>query len=437
MSKNSIYKGEIWHITKNPFFAQDKESCLEVISDGALVVDHKGIILDIGKAPKVQKRFPGSKIQNYKNSLIIPGFIDTHLHFPQLDVIGSFGTQLLEWLETYTFPEEVKYTDTKLVKKMASVFIDELFSNGITSAMVYGSSSMVSVEHLFQEALKRHIRLIAGKVSMDRNAPKKLLIKADQDFEETQALIRKWHGKENRLFYVLTPRFAPTSTEKLLSRLEELKSLYPDVYIQTHHAESKQEIAWVHSLFPKHKGYLSIYDSFNLLGSKTFLAHSIHVNKKDLDRIKCTKTNIAHCPSSNLFLGSGLFPLDLFVKRKIPLTLGSDIGGGTSLSPWKTMAEAYKVQQLRGKTLCPEELFYLATLGGAEALNFSPSTGNFVRGKAADFQIIDPSKINLIKRRFELTDSARKRLFAMIILGDERLVKELFIQGKRVYRAKS
>lgn len=277
--------------------------------------------------------------------------------------------------------------------------------------------------------------MIVGKVSMDRNAPERLLQGAEEDFDDNQALIKKWHGKEGRLYCALTPRFAPACSKRLLSKLQELKSCFPDLYVQTHHSETLEEVKWVKKLFPGFPDYLSIYERYGFLGPRTVLAHSIHATESEIRRIAETKTKVVHCPTSNLFLGSGLFPLNRFAKRKASVSLGSDIGGGTSLSPWTTMNEAYKIQQLLKENITPESLFYMSTLGAATSIDMAHLIGNFEKGKAADFQVLNIGKHRLLSRRFKTVESAKERLFAMMMMADDRIVEEVFIQGRSVYRA--
>lgn len=434
-----IFKGEIWHVTVNPFrLTHDNDNakpdqCLEAFRQGAMAVSEEGTIQAIGDAELILAQYHGAPVTDFGRKLIIPGFIDCHLHFPQLDIMGCYGEQLLGWLKKYTFPAEAALSNPAAIKETAVRFLTELLANGVTASMVFAATSVLSADLLLEEAKSRGPRMIVGKVSMDRNAPRALIENAEADLESNKHLISKWLGKDDRLAIALTPRFAPACSEKLLEHLADLRAAYPDLYVQTHHAESPAEIAWVKSLFPNDSDYLAVYERFNLLGPKTVLAHCIHLTERERLKIAETKSKVAHCPTSNLFLGSGLFNMNSFAQQRITVGLGSDIGAGTSLSPWHTMAEAYKIQQLRGHSMSPVELFYLATLGGADCLGL-PHVGNFEKGRKADFQVIDVSSHRLLSQRFEQTKSNLERLFALIMLGDDRVVEQVYVDGKEVYR---
>jgi guanine deaminase len=430
----TLCRGELWHVARSPLGSSGDLGCLESFEDGALVFDSTKKIIALGNYAHLKAKHRDAKVQDFTGKIIIPGFIDAHLHFPQLDMIGSYGEDLLGWLNKYTFPTEARFSNPAIAKATAKRFFRELTANGTTTAAIFSSSHKVATDVLFNEAEAIGVRAIIGKVSMDQNAPDALLQTPQVDCEETVQLVKKWHRRADLLFYALTPRFAPTCTAKMLASLGKIKNDYPDLYIQTHHAETEAEIKWVRELFPKAKDYLSIYDEAGLLGERTILGHSIHPTTSEMKRLKATNTKVAHCPTSNLFLGSGLFPWQKMVDADIAFALGSDVGGGTSLSLWKTMAEAYKVQQLQKPkvSLSATKLFYAATLGGAKVLNLESQTGNFQVGKSADFQVIDPSKNELLKARLENSHSVEEKLFALIFLGDDRITDQVFVAGRKI-----
>ncbi len=435
----TLYRATVWHMTSNPLGISDAERCFESLDDGALVVEDDGKIADVGDYPATIKRWPKAKVIDLTGRILIPGFVDVHVHFPQLDMIGAYGEDLLGWLDKYTFPQEENFRDAAHAAAVAPRFFTELLANGTTTAAVFSSSHEAATDILFTEADKRGLRIIAGKVSMDRHAPASLLTKADAESEITERLIKKWHGKAGRLFYALTPRFAPSCSATLLKTIGKLRQAFPTVYVQTHHAESPEEIKWVKELFPKCGDYLQVYEDYDLTGEKTILAHCIHPTGSEIKRLASQGIKVAHCPTSNLFLGSGLFPMQRLLEARVAFALGTDIGGGTSLSIWKTMAEAYKVQQLQ-KTrvaLTGPQLFYLATLGGAKVLSLDEQIGNFEKNKWADFQVIDWQKNRLLATRFQNTNmSAAEKLFALIFHGDDRLTEKVYLSGKLAYSSK-
>lgn len=435
--KLQAYRAEIWHTHKTPKDCTDAAEAFSHLADGALIVNAElgTIVACEPYTTELQKKFNDAIWHDHRGMLITPGFIDTHLHFPQLDIIGSYGETLLGWLERYTFPYEQRFCNTHVATETAERLLTELLANGVTSAAIFSSSHKDATDTLFQKVQERGLRAIIGKVSMDQHAPQSLLSCPEQDYDDNLALLETWHGKENRLFYALTPRFAPTCSESMLEKIADLKEQFESVYVQTHHAENLEELAWVKELYPNDSDYLAVYERFNLLGERTILAHSIHVNDSELARIEQTQTTISHCPTSNLFLGSGLLPLRKFQAHDINLTLGSDIGGGTTVSMWRTMASAYQIQQLRQDygIFSPVELFYDATLGAAKALKLEESIGNFATGKSADFVLSDPSKSRLLGHRFLETEDKIDRLFAAINLADDRIVEQVFIGGKQVF----
>ena len=402
---------------------------LEYFEDGLLVIED-GYIHSLGEANVLLKTLAeNTLIIEHSNSLITPGFIDTHIHFPQCEVIASYGKQLLEWLETYTFPAEEKFNDPQYASEIATFFLDQLLQNGTTTALVFGTVHPQSVDAFFSEAQERNLRMICGKVMMDRNAPDALLDTVESSYHESRKLIQKWHNKD-RLRYAVTPRFAPTSTVEQLESAGRLLKEFPDVHFQTHLSENIKECEWVSELFPDRNNYLDVYDHHKLLGKRSVFAHGIYLDGSEWQRLAETDSAIAFCPSSNLFIGSGLFHLKEANKHGVKVGLGTDVAGGDSFSMLKTINQAYKTQQLQGEALSAMQSFYMATLGGAKALDLHDKIGNFEKGKEADFIVLDYHATALIKFKMKHCDNIHERLFSLMILGDDRVVKQTYIMGK-------
>lgn len=423
------YRGTIVHALRDP--GGGDEEAIEHFADGVLLVG-EGRVREIGPAKALMERLPSdTEVSDCSGKLILPGFVDTHIHYPQVDVIASYGARLLDWLEHYTFPAEGRFKDQAVARDAASFFLDELLRNGTTTALVFASVHPQSVDAIFQGARERGMRLIAGKVLMDRNCPEDLRDTADTGYRDSKALIEKWHGVE-RLSYAITPRFAVTSTDEQLARAGQLAREHPDVFIQSHLAENTDEVAWVTELFPEQRSYLDVYDRFGLLRERSVYAHCIHLEDDDRGRMGGSGAAAAFCPTSNLFLGSGLFDLDAADAHGIRTGIGTDVGGGTSFSMLRTLGEAYKVLQLQGQTLTPLRAFYLATLGGARSLYLDDRIGNFERGKEADFIVIDPQATPLMARRTAGARDIAGKLFALAVLGDDRNVSEVYVGGRPV-----
>jgi guanine deaminase len=407
----------------------DKSSdAWQYIEDGLLILK-LGRITALGKMDDWFDFLPdGVEFHDFGGKLIMPGFIDTHTHYPQTDMIASHGAQLLEWLEKYTFPTEAKFSDIKVANATAEFFCDELLRNGTTTSAVFSTIHAESVDAIFSAAQKRDMRLISGKVMMDRNAPDFLCDTAKSSYEDSAKLIEKWHGN-GRALYAVTPRFAPTSTEAQLRVAGELLQEYDGLYLQSHAAENADEVAWVAELFPQRRSYLDVYDHYGLVGERSIYAHCIHLDQADREQMASRGAAIAFCPTSNLFLGSGLFDLDSAQQNNIRVGVATDVGGGTSFSILQTLNEAYKVSQMSGQTLTSMKAFYLATLGGAKALYLDHALGNFEVGKEADFVVLDLQSTPLMKRRMAVSDSIQDTLFALMMLGDDRAVHATFVMG--------
>ncbi|AYV22778.1 guanine deaminase [Vibrio mediterranei] len=430
-SQRKAYRASILHSIADPKDV-GLENSYEFFEDGMIVVEH-GHIIDIGSATDVLARHPKPlKVTTYKDKLITSGFIDTHIHYPQTGMIASYGEQLLDWLENYTFPEERRFKNPVYAHKVAKLFLDELASNGTTTALVFGTVHKESVDVFFEEAEKRKLRMIAGKVLMDRNAPDYLTDTPESGYQASRELIEKWHNR-GRLLYAVTPRFAPTSTPEQLATVGKLLEEYPDVYMHTHLSENKKEIEWVLDLFPERESYLDVYDHYGLLHKRSVFAHGIHLSDCECQRLADTESAIAFCPTSNLFLGSGLFKLNKLEEHGVRVGMGTDVGAGTSFSILQTMSEAYKIMQLQQEKLHPLKSLYLATLGGAKSLHLEDKIGNLAVGKEADFVVLDLHATQLMRFRMKQATTLEEKLFVLMSLGDDRTVCETYIFGDKAY----
>lgn len=429
-ASQTIIRGRFLDITQTVQTPQDIQNHVRYIDDGVLITQN-GKIEWFGTWQDAQLP-ENAHIDHYPDQLIVSGFIDTHIHFPQTEMVGAYGEQLLSWLETYTFPTEIQFKDKEYAEKIAQFFIQELLKNGTTTALVFCTVHPESVDALFESAEQKQMRLIAGKVMMDRHAPEDLCDTPETSYQQSKELIEKWHNK-GRALYAITPRFAPTSTPEQLKKAQQLKQEYPSVYLHTHLSENKDEIAWVKTLFPEQKNYLDVYHHYNLTGKRAVFAHCVHLEEHEWDCMHHTDSAIAFCPTSNLFLGSGLFPLNKAWQKQVKVGLGTDIGAGTSFCQLQTLNEAYKVQQLQGNKLSAFESLYHATLGGAKALDLDDKIGNFNIGKEADFVVLDLKPTALQQLRQSKTKSLEDALFALFTMGDDRNIQATYIYGKKVY----
>jgi guanine deaminase len=379
------------------------------------------LLVEDGRIAGRSRADPGEGWERHDHAgrLVLPGFVDTHVHMPQLDVIASHGAGLLDWLDTYTFPAELRYADPAVARAGAARFVDLLLAHGTTSAVVFPTVHAVSCEALFEAAAARGMRLIAGKVLMDRHAPPGLTDDVDGAAADCRALIDRWHGR-GRLAYAVTVRFAATSSDAQLAMAGRLLASTPGLYMQTHVAENRAEVAWIGGLFPDARSYLDVYDRHGLLQPRAVLAHAIWLDAADRARLAASGAMVAHCPTSNLFLGSGLMDWPALADAGVPVSLATDVGGGTSLSMQRTMAAAYQVQALQGRRLSAWALLHAATAGAARALGLDGEIGSLERGRAADIVVWDWAATPLAAHRDALARSLHERVFAWLTLADER-----------------
>jgi guanine deaminase len=423
-----VIRGRVLSFTDDP--AESGSRAYAFIDDGAVIVAG-GLIEAVGEARDILPRAPSDTlIDDHVGSFIMPGFIDAHVHYPQTQVIGSYGAQLLDWLNNYTFVEEQKFADPGHSARVASFFLDELIRSGTTTAMVYCTVHPQSVDAFFAAAEERAMRVIAGKVMMDRDAPEALMDTAERGYDESKALIERWRGR-GRLDYAITPRFAVTSTQAQLEAAGALAREFPQLYVQTHANENKAEIARVAALFPEAESYIDVYARAGLLGPRSVLGHCIHLRDSEVTALAESRSVAAFCPTSNLFLGSGLFDRARLSQAGVRIALATDVGGGTSYSMLRTAAEGYKVLQLNGQSWPALEAFYHMTLGNARALSLDGRIGSIEAGKEADLIALDPRATPALEHRMETAGGDLEvELFALMTLGDDRAVRETYIAGE-------
>lgn len=433
--KRQLYRASILHFpstTKNP------DSEYIYYSDGYMVT-RNGLIEKTGDYCELPQEYKDLGCHDFTGKLLVPGFIDSHVHFPQTEMIASYGEQLLEWLQNYTFPTETKFSDEYYAQMISQVFLKQLLSNGTTSALVYSTVHKTATHALFEQAQQLKMCLIAGKVCMDRNCPPELQDTPQSAQLDSADLINQWHDK-GRLQYALTPRFAPTSSPEQLAALGELAKQYPSVFIQTHLSENKNEIEWVKSLYPEFSHYLDVYDYFGLVRQRSVFGHCLHLHDHEWELLKSANATIAFCPSSNLFLGSGLFDMDSARKYDVNLALASDVGAGTTFNMLRVQGEAYKACQLNHAKLSPLEGLYMMTQGAAKSLELEHSIGNLNIGTDADFVILDPKFNELSElRSANLLENGHitlpcDLLFALSMLADERTIFATYVAGELVHQ---
>jgi guanine deaminase len=415
--------------------AEQPEAILEharYLEDGVLLL-REGRVVGLHEWQSVSEQLNPHDIIDMRGKLIMPGFVDTHIHYPQTEMIGAFGEQLLEWLNQYTFPVEAQYHCPDHAAQMSAFFLHQLLANGTTSALVFGTVHPQSVDALFSAAEALEMRIIAGKVMMDRNAPDYLTETPEESYQQTRALITRWHER-GRLSYALTPRFAPTSSPALLEKVQQLREEFPDTWLHTHLSENPQEIAWVKALFPERAGYLDVYHHYKLTGRRSVFAHCIHLEEREWQCLHDTDSSIAFCPTSNLFLGSGLFNIKRSWQQGVKVGIGTDVGAGTTFNMLQTLGEAYKVGQLQQYKISAAEAFYHATLGGAHALDIDHAIGNFNPGKEADFVVLDPAVSALQTLRIGNSKDIWEKLFVLMTLGDDRNIAQTWVNGRPVWQ---
>lgn len=405
-------------------------------SRGAIVIGDDGRILWRGPLSLLPRVFEITTREDYGQSLLMAGFVDPHIHFPQYRMLAAAATDLLDWLTRYTWPEEALYADAKHAAKAADIFLSRLFKNGTTSALAFCSSHKVGAEALFKAALKNNMALITGKTLMDRNAIPAVQDTVEQGALDTLELHEIYHNK-GRLRHAVSPRFAITSTEAQLKSAGELLQLCKGALMQTHISESAAEIEWIKKLFPNDRDYTAVYERFGLVTDRSLFAHGVHLSESEAQRLYDAGSTIVHCPTSNNFLGSGLMSMNHLLKDNRPVSLGlaTDVGGGTSYSMLQTLGETYKVQMLNGRKMKAAELFHMATLGNAKRLRIDDETGSLTIGKFADIIVLDPVATDVMAARHPLSNSIEDVLFALAILGDDRAIKASYVAGEKVHGA--
>lgn len=426
-------RGAVYTPVADPFFHSSAD-CVVYEPDGIILI-RDGVIRDVGSYAALRDKLPaGIDLHHYPDAILMPGFVDAHIHYPQVEIIGSYGAQLLEWLNKYTFPAEARFVDSDHARRIADFFITELQRNGTTSASVFCTSAPGSVDAIFEAAQKCNMLLLAGLMMMDSHAPANLVDTAQSSYDNSKALIERWRQR-GRCLYTVTPRFALTSSPAQLELAGALMREYSDVRLQSHISENKAEVARAAELYPEREHYTDIYEHYGLLDERAIYGHGIHLSEGELRRFHETDANIAHCPTSNFFIGSGLFDIARTKAAARPVTvgLGTDVGGGTSFSMLQTMSEAYKMAQLRGISLTATQSWYLATLGSAEALGLADHVGSLRAGRAADIIVLDPRATPLLKLRADVAESLDELLFALMICADDRAIAATYVAGEPVY----
>jgi guanine deaminase len=430
--EKKIIRGQTLTFVGDPFEVQPEDS-ISHETDGAVVIED-GVIIDVGAADIILKRNPQATVDHYPGCLIMAGFIDAHVHYPQTEIIASYGEQLLEWLNNYTFPVESRFDDKAYADSVAAFFLKECLRNGVTTSSVYCTVHPQSVTSLFEKVTICGMRVVAGKVMMDRNAPEHLLDTPQLSYDQSEDLIKRWHGI-GRCSYAITPRFAPTSSPEQLEAAGALWAKYPDTLMQTHISENHDEIAWVKELFPEARDYLDVYEKFGLVKSGANFGHALHLTEREIACLRGSGAGISHCPTSNTFIGSGLFKMKELRDnpQPIPVGLATDIGGGSSFSMFDTMKSAYEISQLQGYSLHPAKAYYLATMGSARLLKLDGVVGNLAAGNEADIQIIDLNSRPLIMKSISRARDIWDVLFAQMIMADDRAVRCVYLCGELIY----
>ena len=430
MNTQTLLTGQTLTFNGDPF-AQAWEDCVQINSRGAVLLE-AGRIAAVGDADTLKARYPTARVVSYGTDLICPGFVDAHVHFPQTAMIASWGKQLIDWLNTYTFPEEARFADPAYAAQIAARYLDLTAENGTTTVASFATIHPTSVNALFEAAAARGQCVVAGKTCMDRNAPDNLRDTAQSAYDDSKALIARWHGK-GRAQYAITPRFSPTSTPEQLSALGALWAEHPDCLMQTHLSEQPDEIEWVRSLYPDARDYLDTYEAHGLLGARGLYGHCVHLTAREVDRLAEVQGRVIHCPTSNAFIGSGMLNLPALAARGIPLGLATDTGGGSSFSMLRTMAAAYEAAQHHGHALHAAQLLWLATAGSARALHLDQDIGSLKAGNYGDITVLDLKSTAAIAQRANRSGSVWEDVFATVMMGDDRAVRATWIGGARVH----
>ena len=428
-----VIRGTVLTYRDDPAVA-GPERAVRFHRDGAIVVSGDGRIAWRGHASRMPRRFSSLPSDHYGGALVMPGFIDAHIHFPQYRMLAAPGKDLLDWLNRFTFPEERRYASAPHARAAAEAFLDRLVQHGTTAAVVFSTVHRSATETLFAAAERRGQAIVSGKTMMDRNAPGALCDDPESGVHDSEALIERWH-RRGRLRYAITVRFAVTSTEEQLREAGALAARHPDCHVHSHLSESKGEIELVGRLFPWAKDYTDVYDRFGLLGPRSLYAHGIHLSERECARLSEAGATVVHCPTSNTFLGSGLFDAAHVGRADRPVRIGvaTDVGGGTSYSMLHTLGEAYKVAMLGGRTPGAHELFHLATRGNAVHLGLDEEIGSLEPGRWADVVVLDPAATPVLEARHALSESLEDTLLALAVLGDDRAVRATYIAGRRVW----
>ena len=421
--------GQTLGFSGNPLTGDWQDSIQFNSAGGVLIAN--GRIVAIGDGVDLIAAHPLAKVTDYGDALITAGFVDAHMHYPQTGMIASWGKQLIDWLNTYTFPEESRFGDKAYADDVAGRTLDLALAHGTTTLTSFCTIHPQSVDAFFEAAAARNMAVIAGKTCMDRNAPDTLRDDAKSAYDDSKALLQKWHG-QGRATYAITPRFSPTSTPDQLAALGALWAEYPECLMQTHLSEQLPEIAWVQELFPDARDYLDTYEAFGLLGERGLYGHAIHLKDREIAKLAEVGAAVVHCPTSNTFIGSGLFDLMGLAKATVSVGLATDTGGGSSFSMLRTMAAAYEIGQLRGTALHPAQLMWLATEGSAEALKMSGEIGHLGTGAVADITVLDLASTPAIAQRSARATDIWDALFPTIMMGDDRAIKDVWIAGQRV-----
>ena len=431
MTYQTLLTGPTLRFDGDPMI-QPWQDVVAIDTNGGVLID-KGLIKAVGNADDLRANHPEAKLTSYgDDTLICPGFVDAHVHYPQTAIIASWGKRLIDWLNTYTFPEEMRLSDPAYADAIAARYLDLTLDHGTTTVASYCTIHPHSVDALFTAAATRGQRVVAGKTCMDRNAPAGLRDTAQSAYDDSKALLERWHGK-GRATYAITPRFSPTSTPEQLAALGALWAEYPDCLMQTHLSEQVDEIAWVRDLHPNARDYLDTYEAHGLIGERALYGHAIHLEPREIDRIVETGAALVHCPTSNTFIGSGLFDMAGLTARGIACGLATDTGGGSSFSMLRTMAAAYEIGQLRATPLHAAQLIWLATAGSAKSLHLHSNIGTIKDGMEADLTILNLASTPAIAQRAAAARDIWESLFATIMMGDDRAIHDVWVAGKRRY----